>query len=129
MPYTIPTATEFKAIYTEFAAVGDASINNALAKAALVIDTTWPEAAYPLAFGVYAAHVLRLGGFGSVAGGVAADSAGGAIKRRKAGDHEIEFATTIGGAAVGTSAWYALSAYGREFLMMQRRYFSGPRVF
>lgn len=129
MAYTIPTAAEVRAAYPEFGAVADAPIDEGLALGALVIDTTWPEAAYPLAFKLYAAHHLRLAGLGTVAGSVSEDQGGANVKRRKAGDHELEFFDTGGGTATGSAEWYALTPYGSDFLRLQRRYFGGPRWF
>lgn len=128
MAYVIPTPADVRAAYTEFGAVGDPPIQEALDKGGLVIDQTWPEPAFPLAYKLYAAHVLRLGGYGAVAGSGSSEQGGSNVKRKKAGDHEIEFFDASGGTVTGSAAWYALTGYGQEFRMMQRRYFGGPRV-
>ena len=129
MAYVIPTPADVREAYVEFGAVGDPPIQNALDLGGLVIDTSWPEPAYPLAFKLYAAHVLRLGGYGTVAGSTSEDQGGSNVKRRKAGDHEIEFFGAGSEGSAGSAAWYALTPYGNEFRLMQRRYFGGPRVY
>lgn len=129
MAYIIPTPADVKTTYPEFAGVADATVQKAIDKGGLVIDETWPENAFTPAYEAYAAHVLRLGGQGSVAGATSADQGGSNVKRRKAGDHEIEFFDASGAGAAGTAAWYQQTPYGVEFYTMQRRYFSGPRVY
>lgn len=131
MAYVVPTPTDVRTTYPEFAGVADGVIEAALAKGGLVIDQTWPVAAFGFAYQAYAAHLLRLQNLGtSSASLLAADLPFGA-KRYKAGDTEIELQAGAGGftALPGSAAWYMLTPYGQEFLMMQRRYFGGPRVY
>lgn len=129
MPYVIPTPAEVRAAYPQFGGVADAVIQNALDLGALAIDTTWPESAYSLAFKLYAAHVLTLDGQGSDTSGQAEEGLAANVKRRKAGDHEIEFFGASDGGAANSAAWYALTPFGTQFATLQRRYFAGPRVY
>lgn len=129
MAYIIPTPADVRAAYPAFGAVGDGPIQNALDLGGLVIDETWPEPAYALAFKLYAAHALRLDGLGTFTEGASAEQGGSNVKRRKAGDHEIEFFGPDAGASSGSAAWYEQTGYGRHFRILQRRYFGGPRVY
>lgn len=130
MAYTIPTPADVKAAFApEFDGVGDVPIQTAIDMGGLVIDETWPENAFTLAYLNYAAHVLRVNGYGTVAGAGSAEQGGSNVKRKKAGDHEIEFFGGGENVSQGSAAWYALTPYGSQFYIMQRRYFGGPRVF
>lgn len=131
MPYVIPTPADIKIAYEEFAGVADARIQTEIGLAGLAVDQSWPEAAFTPAYMLYVANALRAAGLGSVVGASgSADQGGSNVKRRRAGDHEIEFfdaSSSEGGG--GAAAFYAASFYGDQFRMLQRRYFGGPRVF
>lgn len=65
MPYTVPTAAEFKARLPAFASVDDAVVTVALTEASSRVDTTWLETDYQPAILYLAAHNLTLDGHGT----------------------------------------------------------------
>jgi hypothetical protein len=65
MPYTIPTAAEFKTLYPTFAAVADATVDAKIAEASLSVDTSWIEADYQSAMMLLAAHNMTMDGLGT----------------------------------------------------------------
>lgn len=129
MAYDIPTPADVKSAYPQFSGVADATIQEGLDHASLVIDTSWPEPAFPLAYKSYAAHWLTVGGYGTENSGQAQEGLASNVKSRKAGDHAIEFFGSDTSTDTGTAAWYALTPFGKDFKAMQRRYFGGPRVY
>lgn len=65
MAYTIPTAAELKAIYTDFAAVADAPVTHYIERAARMVDTTWTEGDYATAIMLLACHLMVTQGLGT----------------------------------------------------------------
>ena len=66
MAFTAPTAAEFKAAYSAFSAVEDATVEAALAYAFNVVPQTLPgQAIYTEAAGLFTAHELTLRGEGT----------------------------------------------------------------
>lgn len=131
MTVATPTIADLKAAYPEFTAVADGVLQNALNEAATVVDSSWDDAVFPLAYMLYAAHVLVLGGNGTGSQAKLQAEMPFGVKRRRAGDTEIEVFQTApgGGVTFGSSAWYQQTPYGARFFLMQRRQFAGPRVY
>lgn len=126
MAYVTPTAADIRTAYPEFGAVGDGPINNALQLASMKVDTSWRELPFNLAQKLYAAHVLVMQGLGTSATAGMFRLAPGGLKRRKAGDQELEF---FGSPPVtGTQAWYLATSYGAQFYNMLREEKGGPRA-
>jgi hypothetical protein len=65
MPYTLPTAAEFKTRFPTFSAVADATIDAAILEASGSVDETWIEEDYQPAIMLLAAHNLTVEGQGA----------------------------------------------------------------
>jgi hypothetical protein len=123
MAYQAPTPATFKARYPEFAAVSDALVQLVLDDAIGDVGDTWVEKDRARAQMLLAAHTLTMEGEpGRTATGQG--SAGtGAVRRRKVGDVEVEFATP-GSSQTGFAATgYVASIYGQEYLALLRKNF------
>jgi len=118
MTHAVPTATEFKARHTGFAAVADGTVTSMLAEASRSVSTCWAEADYGDAIMYLAAHLIAEE---QSAGGPSAASKAGPIKRVKADTVEIEY--MAGGAKDAT---LGTTIYGRRFLALRDR--NVPRV-
>lgn len=123
MPYTAPTPAELQARYPAFASVAEATIQVWLTDSERYVDTSWIEGDYQPAIMAHAAHQMALLSLGT-------QSASGAIPagmtRWKSGVVDV----TISEAAASQSAkgGYSATVYGREYLMLRRRSFAGPRI-
>ncbi|TLX12143.1 DUF4054 domain-containing protein [Rhizobium sp. MHM7A] len=124
MPYVAPTPATFKARYPEFAAVSDALVQLVLNDAIDQVGDTWLERDRARAQMLLAAHILTMEGEPGRTATGNGTSGVGMVKRRKVGDVETEFAGT-GSAAGGSGsmAWYALSGYGQQYLLLLRQNF------
>jgi hypothetical protein len=118
MSYDLPTAAEFKARHTGFAAVLDATVTAFLTEASASVSTCWAEADYQPAIMYLAAHLIAEE---TSAGGTSAASKAGPIKRVKADTVEIEYMSgNVSDASLG------LTIYGRRFLALRHR--NAPRA-
>lgn len=118
-----PSAAHLVARYPAFASVSPATIRTWLTDAERFVDTSWPEADYAAALMALAAHNMELLGIGSTSG------AGGlpaGVTRFKSGSMDVSISEDA--AAAGAKGGYASTVYGREFALLQRRSFGGPRV-
>lgn len=130
MAWLPPTIAEFKIRYPEFASVPDATLQAFLDEATGEVGPTWIERTRSPAIMALAAHLLAVQGLGGDAsagdGGVAIS---GAVKRRKVGDVEVEFAgLSTGGGGSGIAAGYLSTAYGRRYLEWLRKNFPAVAV-
>lgn len=122
MAYVAPTPTSFKARFPEFSALGNDYVALILVEAARSTDATWINQDDRAAAEMYlAAHMMAVEGRlidATSGGGV---NITGAVKRRKVGDVETEFAgTSVGGGGDGTSP-YSTTSYGRQWLSLLKR--------
>lgn len=114
MAYVAPTDADLIARYPAFTAVDDIVIDTWLIEAAEECET-WPESIRARAEMAYAAHMMAL--LGIVSGAVPAG-----LTSFKSGD----FAATVD-SAVASRTGFDATVYGREFAMLRRRSFAGPR--
>jgi hypothetical protein len=127
MPYTLPTATTFKAKFPTFAPVADATIDLAIAEAGSSVDTTWIERDYQPAILYLAAHIMTIDGV--LAAAVDIDDASsvinsGLVTEMKVGDVAVKLASGSSGSGSGSggSAFgYGSTAYGQRYLDLLRR--------
>lgn len=86
----LPTAAEFKARHPRFAAVLDATVNLYIAEAGRTVDeTVWAASDYADGVMYLAAHLMEMEGARTPTGNPAGTA--GAVKRKKAGQVEIEY--------------------------------------
>jgi hypothetical protein len=123
MPYTAPTAAQFKAKFPTFAAVGDPTIDLAIVEANASVDTSWVEADYQPAILYLAAHTLTIDGvlaatadFGDAAGVVHS----GLVSKMKVGDVDVTLAGSVSGGA-GAATGLRSTGYGLRYLELLRR--------
>ena len=128
-PTPAPTAAEFKAAYPEFALVPDAAVNTSLTNAGLKVSSPhWPDPYFTPAYMLLTAHLLTLRGLGtSAAAETAAEGFG--VKRKRAGDTEIEWTSAGSGGSGKGDAFYLTTPYGVEFVGLRNMLFRGGPVF
>lgn len=125
MPYTLPTASEFKTRFSPvFDDVGDLRIEAVMAEAARMVDESWEEADYQPAINYATAHGLVMEG---VITSVAALTTAGRIKSRSLGDASTTYESS-GSSAPGTDSWFASTIYGQQFIRLRRVNRRGPVV-
>jgi hypothetical protein len=123
MAYVPPTATTFKARFSEFAPVSDVLVDLVLAEAIDQVGDTWLERDRARAQMLLAAHTLTLEGEpGRTTTGVSSASTG-TVKRRKVGDVEVEFAGVGSGSGASGGSGFASTTYGVEYLALMRKNF------
>lgn len=130
MAYVAPSLATFRARFPEFAPVSDALVSLILSDAISQIGDTWYERDRAKAQLILAAHLLASEGEParssdiSNGGDGSATLASGALRRRKVGDVEVEFAgqpSSSGGAGAGRlDAAYGSTIYGLRFLELMR---------
>jgi hypothetical protein len=123
MAYVAPTPTTFKARYPEFAPVSNDLITLVLAEAVDQVGDTWLERDRARAQMLLAAHTLTMEGEPGRTASGSGIAATGAVKRRKVGDVEVEFAGFSGGSGAGSGSGYAATSYGQEFMALMRKNF------
>jgi hypothetical protein len=132
MPYTLPTAAQFKAKFPTFAAVADPTITLAITEASASVDRGWVEADYQPAILYLAAHIMTIDGV--VIAGSDLGSAGGVINaglvsEMKVGDVQVKLSGSAGGSsgsAGGDMTGLRSTGYGRRYVELLRRNQSGP---
>lgn len=125
MPYTVPTAAQFRAKFPTFAAVADATIALALTDASASVDLEWADADYQPAILYMAAHILVSDGvvtaasdLGSAAGVINA----GLVSEMKVGDVMVKLDTGAAGSGrAGSGSTLAGTIYGRRYIDLLRR--------
>jgi hypothetical protein len=130
MAYTIPTAAEFKERFPAFAAVPDAAINQAFSEATAYEDETWPDQqTYANGLMLLAAHFLTQQGLGTGVDAIAAANGMSTFQRAKSGTFEFDRgAKTTGSGSDPFKDDLMSTAYGRRWLALAKRLFSGPLV-
>jgi hypothetical protein len=123
MAYTAPTATSFKARYPEFTPVSDDLITLVLDEAIAQVGDTWLERDRARAQMLLTAHMLTMEGEPARTNTGNGVGSSGAVKRRKVGDVETEFAGFGTGADGSAATGYASTVYGQEFAALMRKNF------
>lgn len=127
--WVAPTVAEFKTRFPEFAAVAEATVQMVLDEATADVGPTWLERDRTPGVLHLTAHLLTAQGSGVSGAGGGGAAVTGAIKRRKVGDTETEFAGVAGGAATGGALdFYRSTAYGVRYLSLMRRNFPAVAV-
>lgn len=134
MPYTLPTATDFKTRFPEFGVVTDALIDLIIAEeTSNFVDETWPEADYQPAIRFLTAHILTKEGepARTESGGGSGPASSAPVKRAKVGDVETEFAveaSSSGSGSTGSDQDFSSTYYGQQFLIIRNRNFQAVAV-
>jgi hypothetical protein len=129
MAYVAPTPTTFKARYPEFTAVSDVLVQLVLDEAIAQVGDTWLERDRARAQMLLAAHMLTMEGEPARTNTGSGVGLSGAVKRRKVGDVETEFAGLGGGGSGGSVATgYAATIYGQQYLTLLRQNFPAIAV-
>lgn len=115
MPYASPAAEDLIARYPAFTTTAEETIDLWLAEAAIEC-ASWPEDVRARAEMAYAAH--RMAELGQGAGAIPA----GVTSFRSA-----DFSASVD-ASVASRTGFEASVYGREFTLLRRRAFAGPRT-
>jgi hypothetical protein len=113
MAYTPPTLSEFRVKYPAFAAVADETVQAWLDEG----DTetsVWPDADRAKAVMLYAAHKL------TESGALTSGQSLSGVTSFKSGT----FSASLSDAAASRTG-YDATAYGRDFLLLRRRNFTG----
>lgn len=123
MAWTPPTLEQFRTRFPEFASVPDATVEMVLDEAVGGVSERWLERDKTPGVLYLTAHLLVSQGLGVLGAGGASWAVTGAIKRRKVGDVETEFAGVGVGAGTdkGALAQYRTSTYGIQYLSLMRR--------
>ena len=114
MPYTVPTATQFRSRFPRFAAVDSDCIEANIADAARNVDETWFEDDYQPAIMFLAAHLLVMEG----ALGGAIDTPG-LITSEKLGDASVTYGNAV--ADSKNISDYGSTNYGRRYQELLRK--------
>lgn len=125
MPYTVPTASDLTDRYPEFASAPEPRITYWINDALRTVKTSWFEDDYQPAILAYAAHRLRLEGYGA-GGGAVGDLAAMGVTSFKSASMSVDFdAETVRKA--GDGEWTS-TRYGAEFKVFLRRNNGMPRL-
>jgi hypothetical protein len=123
MAYVAPTPGTFKARFPEFSAVSNDLVTLVLNEAFDHVGDTWLERDRARAQMLLAAHTLTMEGEPTRTNTGAGVGLSGAVKRRKVGDVETEFAGVGGGAGGSAGSGYSATVYGQQFLALMRKNF------
>jgi hypothetical protein len=107
---------EFRIRCPMFAAIDDGVVSYWLAEAASVVGSSWPADAVLPAKALYAAHMMQ-------ASGLLASAIPAGVTSFKSGT----FSATVSDSLASLTGLDA-TPHGREFAVMRRRYFAGPRL-
>lgn len=129
MSYTIPDATAFKTRHPRFAAVSDGTVTLYIGEASRTVTERWSEDDYADGIMYLAAHLMVCEG--AIAPTGVALGVGNQIKKTKAGEVEVEFATDDKGFGNGlVMRSYSSTIYGQRYLELSSRNVgvAGPAV-
>jgi hypothetical protein len=123
----VPSVSDFRARYPEFAEVTTHRLQAVLGEVALEVGETWlPELQKPAALAL-AAHLLAETGALNTSDGMVSSVAPGTVIEQHAGDTGQRFATTVttasGSSAGNTVASLSKTPYGLRFLELRDRAF------
>ncbi|QJD54314.1 putative structural protein [Aminobacter phage Erebus] len=128
MAWTAPTIDDFKTRYPEFVGIADPTLQMILDEAIAEVGDTWVEKDRTPAVLSLTAHMLASQGLGAPSAGGGGVAVTGAVKRRKVGDVEVEFAGVASeGSGNGALSGYRTTMYGRRYLELMRKSF--PAVY
>ena len=127
MAWSPPTVADFKTRFPQFASVPDATVQAILDEAVPQVGETWLERDRTPGVLHLVAHLMASQGIGVIAPG-GGSAVTGAVKRRKVGDVEVEFAGVGGSAGGAFVAAYNTTSYGIKFLEYLRRNFPAIAV-
>lgn len=121
MAYTIPTAPTFKTRHPRFAAVADGTVTLYITEASRTVTEAWSETDYGDGIMYLAAHLMVMEGAIDPTG--VALGVGNQVKKTKAGEVEIEFATDAkpAGNVSLLRSTYGLTIYGQRYLELAGR--------
>lgn len=115
----LPTATEFKERHPRFAAVGDATVTLYIAEAGRTVEeTVWAASDYADGVMYLAAHLMEVEGAVAPTGNPTGTA--GAVKRKKAGQVEIEYHAPASGID-RLDHLYGGTIYGRRYMELAAR--------
>lgn len=128
MAWSPPTVSDFKTRFPQFAGVSDATVQSILDEVIPQVGETWLERDRTPGVLHLVAHLMASQGIGVIAPG-GGSAVTGAVKRRKVGDVEVEFAGVGGGAGGGYFvAGYNTTSYGIKYLEYLRKNFPAIAV-
>jgi glucose dehydrogenase len=113
MPYTIPTASDFKARHVAFVDLTNSYIDAVMLEASRFVDESWLEPDYQPALMFLTAHMLVSEG----ALGARADTAG-LITSEKLGDAAVTYGNAV--SEMKSVSDYTSTSYGRRYLQLLR---------
>jgi hypothetical protein len=128
MAWTAPTLQDFSNRFPEFADVADGTVQVILDEATGDVGPEWVERDRTPGVLHLAAHLLASQGLGVASAGDGRAAVSGAIKRRRVGDVETEYAGLGSSTGSGPLAQYSTTAYGQRFLALARRNFPAVAV-
>ncbi len=117
MSYVPPVAADLVARFPTFAAVPTGTVTNALAEAAIRVDSTWTSGDYAMGVMLYAAHLMTLDGLGTGAEAALAAAGGLGMSSFKSGALSLERRAPAGPADGNI---LAETTYGRRFQALLR---------
>lgn len=129
MAYVPPTPSQIKTRYSEFSSVSDVLIGLMISEAGGYVSQSWVERDYQPAIMLLVCHWLTVEGELGRSNGGGGAAGLGAIKRRRVGDVETEFAgfgSSSGGGA--NASEYGSTVYGLRFLELMRLNFPAVAV-
>lgn len=115
MPYTTPTANEFKSRFPRFLAVQNSLVDTFISEAERMVDTGWLEDDYQPAIMYLAAHNLTMEGLPDDARPV--DTPGG-VTSEKLGDASVTYGDAM---SKGNQEDYGQTQFGRRFQKLLKR--------
>lgn len=130
MSWTAPTPADFILRFPVFSTVDPDTIQMILDEAIAEVGESWIERDRTPAVLYLTAHLMTSQGVGASGPGDGGVAVSGAVKRRKVGDVEVEFAGLSGSSASGTSVLdsYRSTTYGQRYLLIMRRNFPAVAV-
>lgn len=121
MPYTLPTAAQFKARFPAFADdYQDSYVDLVLLEASASVDQSWVEADYQPAIMYLAAHLIATDASGASSEGGEIDEGGEGIASESFGPLSVSYFREGSSASKSTSG-YEATEYGRRFLALLKR--------
>ena len=127
MAITLPTAVDFKARYSMFAAVPDSVVTAIAGESVSWVDDTWIAADIPAAVMLFIAHTLMMEGY-NASGTATGNAVSGRVTSVAVGDVKTTFEMARGSGSSGGHASFGETAYGRRFLDLMRRNSVGVTV-
>lgn len=120
LAYIIPTPAQLKAMYTDFAAVADATVQLYIDQAARSIDTSWTETDYADGIMLLACHNMVAAGLGTGAEAEANAQGMDGFSLVRSGQLTLQRSATSQSDAAKYGPW-GNSRYGKQFYWLVRR--------